>query len=281
MFERPLRALIAPHAGMVYSGETASYAYAVLRRFLYNPTLQGDLVRRVFILGPAHVKGFAGVEISSATEFETPFGPLPVDTQVTSKLLNDLKKGGVTANWASKEVDTREHSIELQTPYLSHILYFPPGDQPAAKDRIKIVPLVIGDANQNCEKRIYEILEPYMSSKENVFIYSSDFCHWGSRFRYTYHYKKERYPLIGDAIIAMDKEGMTTLEKVDLTAWYQYLDATDNTICGRHAIGVGLQGWHLQKKHTVIDFLRYSQSNKCASPSDSSVSYASAVITEK
>ncbi|EPY34399.1 protein MEMO1 [Strigomonas culicis] len=277
-----LLGLIAPHAGMSYSGPTASYAYKVLREYLYGTGGKGERVKQIFLLGPSHVKGFEGVEVSAAGAFETPFGPLTVDTGIIAKVKAALEQAGVPVSYAAKATDEREHSIEMQIPFVSHVLYFPPAGQSPKAAAVKIVPMVVGWSDAAMEERISVALQPYLEDEASVFIYSSDFCHWGSRFAYTYHYEPKTFPVIGDAIIAMDRKAIDLLENLDKKAWYAYFKATENTICGRHPISVGLQYWSREdnRSDTQVTFLHYSQSNRCESVRDSSVSYASAIITK-
>ncbi|CCW67036.1 unnamed protein product [Phytomonas sp. Hart1] len=276
--EGVLHGLIAPHAGIIYSGLTASVAYRALYEYLYRP---GNPTTRLFIVGPSHHAMLDGVAVSRARAYETPFGPLPVDTAAAVAVLGAFAKAGVPADWTTQAVDEGEHSIEMQMPFLSYLLHFPLAPATAAAvDGLRIVPIIAGWADRALEGKIADALEDFVRDPCNVFILSSDFCHWGRRFRYTFHYEREHYPAIGDAIIAMDHQGMDLLHNKDLDGWYHYLDQTNNTICGRRPIGIGLNAWvkTLKSKKLAIDFVSYSQSNKCQNEQDSSVSYAAALI---
>lgn len=280
--QRRMSALIAPHAGMDYSGRTAGEAFAVFREYLYAKNSPGAQLERVFILGPCHVKSFDGCELSSASVYETPFGPLRVDVATTDSVIASLTKVGVAATKASRRMEEAEHSIEMETPYLAHILHHPPPSASAAPagGRVSIVPIIISQTDRTDEKAIYEVLKPYMDDARNFFVYSSDFCHWGSRFGYTYHYKRTEYPNIGDSIIAMDHVAMDLLEHRDMEGWYTYLKTTRNTICGRAPISVGLHRWAARDSKAEVKVVHYSQSSKCQDADDSSVSYAGAVVME-
>lgn len=278
----PLSAIISPHAGMVYSGATAAAAFVQLRQYLYGPKSCGGDVRRVLVLGPSHTKAIPGIEISAASAYETPFGPLGVDTTVTKELMAAFHAAGISANWADRGTDEAEHSLEMQMPFLSHVLHYNLDGSPSDKaETIKIVPIIVGSSGRDTEEVICRILQPYLKDRRNVFIFSSDFCHWGSRFHYTYHYEKVMYPDIGDAIIAMDHRGAELLEARDLEGWYKYLERTGNTICGCHPIGVGFHWWASKESGAHVRLVSYSQSNKCQSTRDSSVSYASFVISQQ
>ncbi|KEG14986.1 protein MEMO1 [Trypanosoma grayi] len=269
--------VISPHAGISYSGNTAAHVYAALHNYLYGA--KGSEVTRIFLLGPSHHKGFEGVEMSGAQQYETPFGPLAVSTITVEEVAQALRKANVPVGRMSKVTDEDEHSLEMQLPFVSHILHYPPSGATAAKGRVELVPMLLGYMNRGMEDRIGAVLSAYCGDPCNIFVLSSDFCHWGSRFQYAFHYQKANYPEIAEAIIAMDHEGMDWLEKRDINGWHEYLAKTKNTICGRNPISAGMVA--LKNRKTVsVRFLHYSQSNRCANLSDSSVSYAGAVITQ-
>lgn len=131
-----------------------------------------------------------------------------------------------------------------------------------------------------------------MADPANLFVISSDFCHWGSRFRYTYYRLpdgsetnlrsasevKKDYP-IHESIKEVDFESMAAIESREHKQFVEQLEETGNTVCGRHPIGVfmaaveraqGLQG------QGTFKFVRYERSSEVVSLRDSSVSYASA-----
>jgi len=80
--KRALYAIIAPHAGYIYSGETAAVSYEFASRF--KP-------KRVFLMGPSHYVGFQGVVLSSDAKFETPLGDLPVDRQTVERTFCSIR----------------------------------------------------------------------------------------------------------------------------------------------------------------------------------------------
>ncbi|ESL09834.1 hypothetical protein TRSC58_02441 [Trypanosoma rangeli SC58] len=274
--DETLVGVISPHAGISYSGTTAAHVYKAFRDYIYGP--KGSNVSHIFLLGPDHHKGFEGVELSDAQEYKTPFGAIPVDTSLVSDVYEALKAADIKAARMSQSSDEEEHSLEMQLPFISYALHYPPAGATPARDRIRLVPMVVGWADREMEERMGAILSSYARDSRNIFVLSSDFCHWGSRFQYRFHYQKTDYPGIADAIIAMDHEGMKWLEKRDMNGWYDYLQKTRNTICGRRPISVGMEAVKNEKAASVR-FLHYSQSNRCAGPSDSSVSYAGGIIT--
>ena len=84
--------------------------------------------------------------------------------------------------WMDKKTDEDEHSLEMHLPYIAKVFE-------DFKDNITIVPIMIGSLSPEVEQIYGEILAPYLADPTNLFVVSSDFCHWGSRFRYTYHDK--------------------------------------------------------------------------------------------
>jgi AmmeMemoRadiSam system protein B len=112
-------AIIAPHAGLIYSGPVAAYAYQLVRGCGYEA---------VVLVGPSHYVGFEGVSIWPRGAWETPYGPVKVAQDLaaaiatTSPLIHDRP----TAH-------AREHSLELQMPFVARLL---PG--------VPVVPLVMG-----------------------------------------------------------------------------------------------------------------------------------------
>ncbi len=113
-------AVVAPHAGYVYSGPTAGFAYAVL-----DP----GAVDRVLVLGPAHHVPVQGIGLSSAVAWRTPLGEVPIDREASGFLASEFD-GVVTADTAHGP----EHSLEVQVPFLQRVL----------QEGWQLVPLIVG-----------------------------------------------------------------------------------------------------------------------------------------
>lgn len=250
------RAIIAPHAGYAYSGPTMAYAYAHL-----DPTT----LRRIFVLGPSHHFFSRKCHISECVEYETPLGNIDVDREVCRQLMDtgEFSPLGV-------DDDEAEHSIEMHLPYIANMM---------KGKSYTLVPIVVGALSPESEAMYGKLLEPYLANGENAFIISSDFCHWGRRFGY--QFRRHEDEEIHQSIAWLDSEGMKAIEKKDPEAFYTYLKTYENTICGRHPIGVLLQALHQHYEREdmyTIQFTRYDRSGLVHSMSDSSVSYASAVV---
>lgn len=257
----PARAIIAPHAGYQYCGACGAAAYRQV-----SPVV----VRRVFILGPSHHVRLAGCALSTATKYRTPFYDLTIDKQIYAEL-----DATGQFEWMNMTVDEDEHSIEMHLPFIAKVME-------DFKDSFTIVPVLVGSLLPERESQYGNLLSKYLGDPQNLFVVSSDFCHWGQRFRYTYYDRS-----CGDifqSIQKLDKAGMDIIETLNPQAFTDYLKKYGNTICGRHPIGVLLNAiQHLQKSNNgapgmSLKFLKYAQSSQCYNMSDSSVSYAAASL---
>uniref|UniRef100_D3TP51 Putative dioxygenase n=1 Tax=Glossina morsitans morsitans TaxID=37546 RepID=D3TP51_GLOMM len=250
----PARAIIAPHAGYTYCGACGAFAYRQV-----SPAV----VKRIFILGPSHHVRLRGCALSVAKKYETPLYDLKIDIEVNA----ELEKTG-HFSWMDMKTDEDEHSIEMHLPYIAKVME-------EFKNQFSIVPVLVGSLNPDQEALYGRLFTKYFLEPENLFVISSDFCHWGQRFNYTY-YDKSSGPIY-KSIESLDKRGMEIIETLDPASFTSYLREYNNTICGRHPIGVLLNAVKsLQEKgcNTNFKFLKYAQSSQCKHMDDSSVSYA-------
>lgn len=256
----PARAIIAPHAGYQYCGACAGHAYRQI-----SPVV----VRRIFILGPSHHVRLSGCALSSTQKYKTPLIDLHVDMQVNA----DLEMSG-QFEWMDLDTDENEHSIEMHLPYIAKIME-------TYKNQFTIVPILVGSLSSEKEAFYGRLLSSYLADPQNLFVISSDFCHWGQRFRYTYYDRS--CGNIYQSIETLDRAGMSIIENLNPTEFTNYLKKYGNTICGRHPIGILLQAVQelLRNDSTIsanLKFLKYAQSSQCRNVNDSSVSYASAAL---
>ena len=145
------KALIAPHAGYLYSGPIAASAYAQLLP-------SRDQIQRIVLLGPSHYVAVKGLAISSAEAFATPLGLVPVDVEAvrqarTLPQVLELDKA-----------HEQEHSIEVQLPFLQTVL-----------GSFALVPLAVGDATP---EEVGQVLDILWGGPETRFVISSDLSHY-------------------------------------------------------------------------------------------------------
>ncbi|KAI7820982.1 hypothetical protein BC939DRAFT_399064 [Gamsiella multidivaricata] len=257
-----LRAIIAPHAGYSYSGPAAGYAYKCI---------QPEFFKRVFILGPSHHVYLSGCAISKCPKYSTPLGDLIIDHEVVNKALEKTGQFG----YMSQETDEDEHSIEMHLPYVYKVFEH-------HMDKVQIVPILVGALTETTERQYGKLLAPYLDDPQNLFIVSSDFCHWGQRFDYTYYVDNKG--VVSDSIRTLDREGMDKIEQQNHANFCKYLKKTRNTICGRHPIGVLMAALEADATNNGnkyrTRFVHYAQSSGARNASDSSVSYASAFVQQ-
>lgn len=240
------KAIIGPHAGYAYSGPTAAWSYAAINPNLYT---------RVFLFGPSHHFYLKGCALPHSSAYNTPLGQIPIDHATIQRLQETNLFRSLTK---SQEED--EHSLELHLPYIRKVFENKP---------ITLVPIMVGELKNEEYGRIFG---EFLREPENLFIVSSDFCHWGRRFSFTPY--DSSCGEIWQSIEKMDKEGMRHIENQDLNSFISYLNDTENTICGRNPIILLLSSINHSRVAFRTKFVKYDQSSKVRNPSDSSVSYA-------
>ena len=149
-------AIIAPHAGYIYSGKVAASAFAQI-----DPNKEYE---NIFILASSHRTIFKGASIYNIGDYITPLGKVKVNRKLATELINKNKIFAYNA-----EAHSSEHSLEVQLPFLQYIM----------KKDFQIVPIVTGTQTLNDCQRIAEALIPYFNEK-NLFIISTDFSHYPS-----------------------------------------------------------------------------------------------------
>lgn len=151
---KDIAAVIVPHAGYVFSGEVAAAAFSRI-----DPDRS---FKRVFLIGTSHHMLLKGASIYNGNSYITPLGAVPVDTELANRLISDYKLFSYVP-----DAHDREHSIEVQLPFLQYHL----------KKPFTIVPVIIGTQHAGSCREIAEILQPFFTS-ENLFVVSSDFSHY-------------------------------------------------------------------------------------------------------
>jgi MEMO1 family protein len=172
-----------------------------------------------------------------------------------------------------QSVDENEHSLELHLPFLFKTM------SRKSNGSWNLIPILVGQLHRDLENRIANSLLELFKRPSTLFVISTDFCHWGSRFQFNpfnsskpIHYHIEQ----------LDREGMDLIESLNHGAFATYLTRTRNTICGRNPILLLLKIVEKAKETEDLplkmEFLEYQQSSRVTRPDDSSVSYASACL---
>ncbi len=148
-----LVALIAPHAGLIYSGPVAAHAYHLLRE---------RSCKTAVLVGPSHYLGFSGVAIWPRGSFETPLGPIAINEEIASALIEQCP-----VIHERDEAHVREHSLEMQLPFLATVA-----------PTLSIVPLVMGHQTRETAMSVGDCLAKVLSDGESILVASSDLSHF-------------------------------------------------------------------------------------------------------
>jgi hypothetical protein len=238
-------ALIAPHAGYAYSGETAAHGFRRIR---------GARFERVLLLGPSHFARFRGAALPEGEVLRTPLGDVPIDVEAVEAL---RKRPGFSTVAGAFD---REHCLEAELPFLQRALV--PGWRAA--------PLLLGSGTTGASAQtIADGLRPLLGPGTLVVV-SSDFTHYGAAFGYLPF--QEGVP---EKLRELDLGAARLIEARDAEGFESYADRTGATICGRDAIGVLLR---LLPADATASLAAYDTSGRMTGDFGHSVSYASLVF---
>ena len=145
------KAIIAPHAGYVYSGVVAASAYARL-------VPGAKTITRVVLAGPSHRVAFKGIAVPSVEAFDSPLGTVPLDRGALAQI------SALPCVVEMDEAHAMEHSLEVHIPFLQTVL-----------EHFTLVPLVVGDAAPG---DVAQVLNALWGGPETVLVISSDLSHY-------------------------------------------------------------------------------------------------------
>jgi len=148
--------LVAPHAGYIYSGKTAAFAYNTIRERNYN---------NVIIISPSHREYFEGSCVYNGDGYITPLGTLEVNKELADKLTVGSK-----TIFQGLKGHGREHGIEVHLPFLQFM--FP---------EFKIIPVVMGDQSELNINELADKIAGILDDKTLV-VASSDLSHFYPRY---------------------------------------------------------------------------------------------------
>ena len=145
------KAIIAPHAGYIYSGPTAARVYALLAPARRRIT-------RVVLLGPTHRVAVRGLVLPGCRAFATPIGTVEIDKPAIDAL-RALPQVGISA-----QAHAHEHSLEVHVPFLQSVI-----------ERFTLVPLAVGRASA---QEVADVLDALWGGPETLIVVSSDLSHY-------------------------------------------------------------------------------------------------------
>lgn len=215
-------ALICPHVAYRFSGEAVAHAFA---------TVRGQKFNRVFILGPKHQGYVPNAVLPTAAAFATPFGSLPVDTQVVKKL------AGSPGFTIDERPHNEEFSIEMQLPFLRHMF-----------GEVKIVPIIVGICTTETEHSIADSLLKVISPGDLVIV-SSDFTQYGAMFDYQPFRNN-----VADNIQNLDRQAYSYVSHLDAEGLMNFKQTSGDPICGIASIYILLNMLPPKSTATLLDY---------------------------
>jgi MEMO1 family protein len=147
--------IVSPHAGYIYSGRTAAFAY--------NAVAQKN-IETIIVLSPSHREYFPGVSIYQGDAYKTPLGIVAVNKKVRDQLIGNSK-----IIFSGMNGHRNEHAIEVQLPFMQMLF-----------KNFSIVPIVLGDQNRICVNELAEKLADIIND-ETLIVASSDLSHFHSK----------------------------------------------------------------------------------------------------
>jgi hypothetical protein len=172
-------ALVSPHAAYMYSGQVAAYAYKMI---------EGKTFNTVIVVAPSHHVLFKGASLYDRGGFRTPLGVVPVDVELSKKMMEKRKEIKFLP-----EAHSQEHSLEMQIPFLQVVL-----------KSFKLVPIVMEPywSWESCQYLSSAIAET-VKGKKVLLIASSDLSHFHS-----YEKAVSLDKIVLDRIEQFDPEGL-------------------------------------------------------------------------
>jgi hypothetical protein len=209
-FGRPV-ALVVPHAGWDYSGAAAATAFRLLAPGSF---------RRVVVIAPSHHGAFAGYALDDASAYRTPLGEVPL----ARSALGDLEAPGLAR--VVPGVAGPEHAVEIELPFLQ-----------AALGPFTLVPVLVGRVDAAAQRAMSERLAR-LDDGRTLFVFSSDFTHYGPRFGYA-----PFGPTAGARarIRELDDGAISILRRLDADGWRRFVREKEATICGEAGLGTMLE----------------------------------------
>ncbi len=233
-------AMILPHAGYAYSGQTAAF----------GPAAAAKKYKRIVVIGPSHRVPMEEVlSVPAATHYQTPLGQIPLDLE----FIDGLLKYSLFQN--VPRVNELEHSVQIELPLLQH-----------TQRDFKLVPIVAGDCSAETIKKAASILKSLVDD-ETLVVASSDFTHYGRNYGYVPFTEN-----IPEQIKKLDMGAFEYIANLDSSGFLDYRLRTGTTICGYVPIAILLS---MMDKPTEVKLLKYATSGEITGDFSNSVSYLS------
>ncbi len=223
-----LIALVAPHAGYVFSGQVAAYAYK---------QVQGKTFDTVILIGPSHRASFPGVSVYDRGGYETPLGTVPINVEMARELMS--LKGSLRY---VPQAHVSEHSLEVQLPFLQRAL-----------GNFRILPILIGPrcSFEELESLAQAVVQVAGGEQRVLIVASTDMSH---------------YPAYAEAC-RVDRETLRVMEDFDARAMAEHerrclkenIPGLHCTLCGLQAVMVVMMAAR-ELGADAVEVLKYANS---------------------
>ncbi|AJC71017.1 hypothetical protein X802_01545 [Thermococcus guaymasensis DSM 11113] len=255
--KRRITAGVAPHAGYVFSGYTASRTYKAI--------FEDGLPETFVILGPNHTGLGSPIAVYPEGEWLTPLGSIEVDAEMAKAI---AKLSGIAD--LDELAHKYEHSIEVQVPFIQYL------SELAGKD-VRIVPITLGiqdeDVSKALGKAIFEASEEL--GRDVVVIASTDFMHYGPAYGYVpFRARADELP---HRIKEWDFRLIRRVLDFDVDGLFRELREMRHTMCGPGAVGTAIVYSRLAGA-LETELLHYTTSFEVSRSTEAIVGYASIVM---
>lgn len=253
--EGEIFALVAPHAGYVYSGPVAAHAYAAIR---------GRTFSRIVVIAPSHFEAFSFTSTYDGDAYETPLGSIPVDKEFAQRLTEADAMCHISPRGHDPAEDGTEHAIEVQLPWLQHVL-----------GSFKLVPIVMGSQSYDSSRSLGIALATLLlddhehapaqaasrSTCDTLIVASSDLSHYFS----------------AESAVAMDRRTLHALESWDYFSMAQNFESQRWEACGGGPIVAAMIAAE-RLGANIAQVLRYGHSGDVSGDMARVVGYSAAVF---
>ncbi|WP_456422253.1 MEMO1 family protein [Thermococcus sp.] len=255
--ERRITAGVAPHAGYIFSGYTASRTYKAI--------FEDGLPETFVILGPNHTGLGSPIAVYPSGEWLTPLGEIEVDSKMARAI---AKLSGIAD--LDELAHKYEHSIEVQVPFIQHLAEL-------AGKKVRIVPITLGIQDEEVSKAlgraIFEASQEL--GRDVVVIASTDFMHYGIAYGYVpFRARADELP---HRIKEWDFRLIRRILDFDVDGLFRELREMNHTMCGPGAVGTAIV-YSRSAGALEAELLHYTTSYEVSRSTDAIVGYASIVF---
>ncbi|HZD57950.1 MAG TPA: AmmeMemoRadiSam system protein B [Anaerolineales bacterium] len=236
-------AVMAPHAGHLFSGPVAGYAFAALRGL--DPEV-------VAIASPMHYPYAQPLLTSAHAAYQTPLGIIPIDQEAV-RTLNECLRGDLGFG-LSPVYNDPEHSLEIELPFLQRVI----------SKQFSLVPVMVRDQTARVARSLGSALAETLQDRSSLLVASTDLSHF-----YTQEVAEELDAEVLRQVEALDPEGVLRVE-----------EQGKGFACGRAALAAVL--WAAKDLGAnSVKVLHYATSGDVTGDFLRVVGYAAAVVTRK